>query len=81
MRLASQVFAPHYAAPLVVLLARSATLRAGPEAGAEELARLSAGDRFEVLERAGGRAWGVAPEQPLVGYLDEGALGRPVADV
>jgi hypothetical protein len=39
------------------------------------LAQLSPGDTFEVLELAGGNAWGVARGPGLVGYIDAGALG------
>jgi len=79
IRLASIVFAPHYAASVAVLLTRTVALRAAPEAEAEEMAILPAGTRFEVLERSGGRAWGVASDPGLVGYLDEEALGSLVA--
>ena len=40
------------------------------------LAELAAGEPFEVLELAGGRAWGFAPGPRLAGYVDAGALGR-----
>jgi hypothetical protein len=68
------VFAPHYAAPLPRTLARAAGLRFGPAVGTEALAALDAGEQFELLELAGGTAWGVAPARGLVGYLDADAL-------
>ena len=34
------------------------------------LAELKAGEAFEVLELAGGHAWGIAPLLGLVGYCD-----------
>lgn len=71
IRLADRVFAPHYAEPLTRTLARSATLLAGD---AEPLAQLERSERFDVLELAGGRAWGVAPGRGLVGYVDADAL-------
>lgn len=74
VRLADRVFAPHYAAPALRTLARAAALNPSREIGDEQLAQLAAGDRFEVLELAGGQAWGVAPVQGLVGYLDADAL-------
>ena len=74
VRLADRVFAPHYAAPAPRTLARATALRADRETGDDELVRLAAGDPFEVLEFAGGLAWGVAPAQGLVGYLDADAL-------
>jgi hypothetical protein len=74
VRLAARVFAPHYAAPLPVTLSRAAPLRAGPDAGSPVLATLEAGAPFDLLERSGGRLWGVAPGANRVGYLDEGVL-------
>ena len=74
VRLADRVFAPHYAAPLPRALAHAAALRAGREPETEVLARLEAGDAFELLEAAGGAAWGVATRPGLVGYLDADAL-------
>jgi hypothetical protein len=58
-------------------LAAAADLRASAAADSEVLARLNAGDAFEVLELAGSHAWGVAPGAKLVGYLDAAALSDP----
>ena len=77
VRLASIVFAPHYAAPLALTLAHDAVLRSGPEPDSEKLADLPTGTRFELLERSGGHGWGVVPDRELVGYVDEDALGHP----
>lgn len=79
MRLAGRVFAPHYAAPLPRRLVAATDLRAAPAVDSEVLARLKAGDVFEVLELAGNRAWGVAPGAHLVGYIDAEALGEQAA--
>lgn len=76
VRLADRVFAPHYAAPMVRRIAGSAALRAASPADSEILARLKAGDLFEVLELAGTHAWGVAPGAGLVGYIDAAALAE-----
>ena len=73
VRLADRVFAPHYAAPALRTLACATALNPSRETE-EEVVQLAAGDPFEVLELAGGRAWGVAPAQGLVGYLDANAL-------
>lgn len=35
---------------------------------------LGSGERFEMLELAGGTAWGIAVDRQLVGYLDAEAL-------
>ena len=74
VRLAGQVFAPHYAAPMDRVLARATALSAVRTLDGEPLATLAAGDRFEVLEIAGEHAWGVAPGCGLVGYVDQAAL-------
>ncbi len=74
VRLADCVFAPHYAAPRLMTVTCSTMLRAGPEAETEVVATLEKGDSFEVLELAGGNAWGKAPRLDLVGYLDAAAL-------
>jgi hypothetical protein len=75
IRLAGRVFAPHYAAPLACRVARATPLLDRP--GGEAVVELSPGDAFEVLELAGGHAWGRAPGPGLVGYLDRHALGQP----
>lgn len=74
VRLADRVFAPHYAAPLSRTLVRDVSLRAASAADSEVLASLKAGELFEVLELAGGNAWGTAPAAKLVGYVDADAL-------
>lgn len=76
MRLAERVFAPHYAAPMPRTLTRGVALRASREADAEVLSQLQQGDLFEVLELAGGNAWGVAPGAGLVGYVEADALSE-----
>jgi hypothetical protein len=57
------------------LVSTAVTLRAASAGDSETLAQLSPGDTFEVLELAGGNAWGVARGPGLVGYIDAGALG------
>jgi hypothetical protein len=76
IRLADRVFAPHYAAPMRRRLHTAVAMLGTPRPDGELLATLAAGDPFEVLELAGGRAWGVAPLQALVGYIDASALGE-----
>ncbi|WP_316251073.1 SH3 domain-containing protein [Sphingomonas sp. JC676] len=58
-------------------LSAAISLRAASAADSEILAQLPQGDVFEVLELAGGNAWGVARGPGLVGYIDAGALGDP----
>lgn len=81
IRLADQVFAPHYAQAMRRTLAVGARLRAGRGDDAETLATLAAGDAFDLLDVTLGAAWGIAPERGLVGYLDAGALAPVVAQV
>ncbi len=73
VRLAEQVFAPHYAAPILTV-ARQATSIFADRNRTAPLADLAEGDRFEVLELAGDHAWGRAPERDVVGYVDRVAL-------
>ena len=75
VRLADRVFAPHYAAPSPRTLVRNAMLQSTPQDEGSSIAGLAVGDPFELLELAGDRAWGVAPVQGLVGYLDADAIG------
>jgi hypothetical protein len=74
IRLADQVFAPHYARAQSRTLAISTPLRAGRGDDAETLATLAPGDAFELLDVTGAAAWGIAPGRGLVGYLDMDAL-------
>ncbi len=77
IRLAEHVFAPHYAVPMVRLVARTATLRAGRDTASEPVTALAVGDTIEVLEIAGSSAWGVAQPHGLVGYVEIDALDLP----
>ncbi len=76
VRLAEYVFAPHYAAPLSYRTNAPATLREGRRLDSAVLAELKAGEAFEVLELAGGHAWGIAPLLGLVGYCDAALLEK-----
>ncbi|MDQ1156570.1 hypothetical protein QE385_000897 [Sphingomonas sp. SORGH_AS 950] len=76
VRLAEYVFAPHYAAPLSYKTCSALTLREGRKTDSEVLAELAPGEAFEVLEVAGGLAWGIAPHMGLVGYCDAALLER-----
>ena len=76
VRLAEYVFAPHYAAPMNCVVCHPVTLLAARGRTSAVLADLAAGEAFEVLELAGGNAWGVAPGRNLVGYVDRHALER-----
>jgi len=74
VRLADQVFAPHYAAPMPRRIAAAVDLRVARDPGSAVLATLAAGDLFEVLDLIGEAAWGVAPALTLVGYIPAASL-------
>ena len=75
VRLAEQVFAPHYAAPLKARVLADIALFADRNLG-EHLGELARGEVFEVLELAGKHAWGLAVATGLVGYVDRTALDK-----
>ncbi|MEO5867441.1 MAG: SH3 domain-containing protein [Sphingomonas sp.] len=52
----------------------STKLRADAGIDGEAVATLSPGDPFDVLEFAGGNAWGIAPWLGLVGYVSADLL-------
>ncbi|MCL6739896.1 hypothetical protein LZ518_01930 [Sphingomonas sp. RB56-2] len=72
--LAGRVIASHYADPLVRHLVAGADLLAGPEAGAELIARLNSGDELRMLDLSRGWAWGYGPDG-RVGYIEAEAVG------
>jgi hypothetical protein len=74
VRLADRVFAPHYAAPMIVKLAAAVPLRAEADAQSDVIAHLPASEVFEVFELAGKSAWGIACSIGLVGYIDASAI-------
>ncbi|MFN3434990.1 MAG: SH3 domain-containing protein [Sphingomonas sp.] len=79
VRLAEQVFAPHYAAPMPTTAVRDTVLYAD-RGLTDKRADLAAGARFDVLELAGSHAWGLAAAQGLAGYVDRTALDRADLD-
>lgn len=68
--LAGKYFVPHYAVPMPHAVKAGAVLRAGGKADAAELRPLAAGEVFDVLDIAGGWAWGQAQSDLLVGYVE-----------
>lgn len=77
--LAGQIFAPHYARPLLRECGPApAPVRALPAADSEAVLELAPGDRFAVLEYAGGWAWGYVEAGHRVGYVDAAALVDPL---
>jgi len=76
IRLADRVFAPHYAAPMPRHIKAATPLREGAPGDTARLTTLEPGEVFEVLELAGGNAWGKAVGHDLVGYIDASALAE-----
>ena len=76
IKLAGQFFVPHYAVPMPHRLIVAGTLRQGASHDAAAVCALEAQAVFEVLDIAGGWAWGqVADEdEGFVGYLDMPSL-------
>lgn len=68
--LAGQLFAPHYARPLIRRAGPGArVLFAKPTEDSEQVAELAPGDEFAMLDVAGGWAWGYRRKDHLVGYV------------
>lgn len=75
IKLAGRIFVPHYAVPMPHRVRPQGTvLRHAAGEGAEALAPLQADTVFEVLDIAGGWAWGQVGDDGLVGYV-------PLADL
>ncbi len=74
--MADRVFAPHYSAPEYrACAARSAMLRASPDASASAVSQLLHGEAFAVVDISGGWAWGYGLHDNYVGYVRGDALG------
>ncbi|MDE2435496.1 MAG: hypothetical protein KGM49_04455 [Sphingomonadales bacterium] len=70
IRLAGRCFVPHYAVPMPRTVATAgATLRKLGRPDAEAVDDLAGGTLFNVLDIAGGWAWGQAGDDGFVGYL------------
>jgi Bacterial dipeptidyl-peptidase Sh3 domain len=77
VRLAGQVFVPHYAVPMErTIVASGSQLLAEPKADSEVRAELAGGSAFNVLDLTGDWAWGQIGEDGFVGYLPAAALAE-----
>lgn len=74
VRLAAQVFAPHYAAPIAMRATAATPILASPSAAAAALATLATGEIFEVLEMTSAYCWGQSRGSALVGYVARDVL-------
>jgi hypothetical protein len=72
--LAGQLFAPHYARPVIRRSRAKTPAFAGPSETYPELFQLTAGEEFAVLDVTGNWAWGYRRSDHLVGYIPESAL-------
>lgn len=69
--LAGQLFAPHYARPLIRSCGVLATyVRSEPSDTAPIVSELLPGEQFAVLEYARGSAWGYCLQDHYVGYIE-----------
>jgi hypothetical protein len=74
--LADRVFAPHYArARTCQCVATETMLHQAPDASSPAVSQLLYGERFAVIDAAGGWAWGYGEHDCYVGYVSEEALG------
>lgn len=76
--LAGQIFAPHYARPLMHRCGlRPAFVLAAPSKDAPITSQLLPGEEFAVLELNGHWAWGYCRADHYVGYVEIAALADP----
>jgi hypothetical protein len=69
IKLAGRYFVPHYAVPMPHSVIARASLRRSGKADADEICELPEGACFDVLDMAGGWAWGQYGEDGPVGYV------------
>ncbi|WP_041550188.1 hypothetical protein [Novosphingobium aromaticivorans] len=72
--LAGRYFVPHYAVPMAHVVKAGTALRGAGKPEGGELRLLAQGEVFDVLDIAGGWAWGQAQSDLLVGYVDMAVL-------
>jgi len=74
--LAGVLFAPHYArAEACRCIVNAATVRARPSDDGIATSQIVHGEGFEMLDKAGGWAWGRCAHDDYVGYVRADALG------
>lgn len=74
IKLAGRYFVPHYAVPMPHQVTASVWLRSAAKLASEEICELPQGGSFDVLDIAGGWAWGQYGEDGPVGYVPLGNL-------
>ncbi|AKM10771.1 hypothetical protein [Croceicoccus naphthovorans] len=76
IRLAGEVFVPHYAVPLGYRTTQPTQLVAAARPDAATITQIDAGTAFDVLDIAGKWAWGAVAGDGLVGYVALDAIER-----
>ena len=74
MTLASTLFAPHYAAPLIVHCREAAKLFDAADENSQLAGELAEGEAFALLDITAGWAWGYRESDHRVGYVRASAL-------
>ena len=76
--LAGQLFAPHYARPVIRICGpERAEVFSSPSEGSENIYSLSPGEEYALLDITGRWAWGYRRIDHLVGYVLAEALVEP----
>lgn len=79
IRIAHQVFAPHYARAETWGALASIPMKSAPSHDAVAVSELLTGEDFDVLDSAGGWSWGQSRHDGYVGYVSTNQLGSVVA--
>ena len=74
--MAGRVFVPHYAVPDAHVATCDTPIRAKSDPSSDILGNLAKGSVFEVLDVAGGFAWGAVESDGPVGYVAIADLSR-----
>jgi hypothetical protein len=74
IKLAGRYFVPHYAVPMPREVIAQVWLRRAAKLDSDEICELPKGASFDVLDIAGGWAWGQFGEDGPVGYVPLGNL-------
>lgn len=74
IRCAGRIFVPHYAVPMPHRVIVATPLLSAGRDDAEALTALATDTTFNVLDMAGGWAWGQVDDDGLVGYVPLTAL-------
>jgi cell wall-associated NlpC family hydrolase len=79
IRLASRVFAPHYAACVARSALAISPIRRDRASDSQILSEILPGECFDLLELSNGSAWGVCAADGSVGFVSAAALGVAAA--